>query len=352
VGVVCVRLGRNCARAAIVFLTYLAIAESVHVRYPNAQAGVVVEAAILGTILAWVTWKVLVKLGDAIIDVRTSVLAVVLSCVACIGAGLLLVNAAHTAIATGEALGLGLIAAPFLGTGVFVATRAIGLVGYLKTRNLKKEAAREAILDIYLDTAEEMRIPDNRNDLSYRKRWLTNLEQAAKMIERDLPRAMTSDGVETDAWMAERAKGAAAGLRRVNRQIAVSGADTLDRVVSILNSQAVALACGDFASLKWAPPPPPEARRRRWWRSAFIALRTLLVMAVPLVAILALQSYLGLTGNALVWAKIIALGWAALYLLITIDPTVSDKIATARNLIGIVRETKLPRSAHDGEREG
>jgi hypothetical protein len=72
-------------------------------------------------------------------------------------------------------------------------------------------------------------------------------------------------------------------------------------------------------------------------------------MALPLVAILALQPYLRLTGNTLAWAKVIALGWAALYLLITLDPTVNDKIATARNLIGLVRETKLPHSAHDSE---
>jgi hypothetical protein len=216
----------------------------------------------------------------------------------------------------------------------------------MQFKKLRRQYPKEAALDVILDVINEMSLPENSNDLSMRKKWMQWLELIARHIEMDIPRSLSVSHDETDRWIHERAKGAAAGLRRVIRQVAVSGPNMLDRVIPVLRAEAIALACGDLASLSYAKPPTQEPQGKRWKRIAVTAGRTILVMAAPIAAVLVLQAFSAFTPNGLSWAKLISLAWALLYLLITIDPTLNDKITTARNIIDTVRETRPPRSAH------
>jgi hypothetical protein len=67
-------------------------------------------------------------------------------------------------------------------------------------------------------------------------------------------------------------------------------------------------------------------------------------MALPALAVVITGLVIPLTGGTYRSATLLSLGWAVLYLL-SIDPTLRDKIDTARGVLETVRGTSKPVSS-------
>jgi hypothetical protein len=173
-----------------------------------------------------------------------------------------------------------------------------------------------------------------------RRGMIFKLEYAAKRLERDLPRFFASGDDQTEEWLASRARGAATALRHLKRNIVVASNDTWDRLAVILRTEIGALAAGDLANIRWTSPPPRKENVKSFWRTPLVAARTVVVMAVPLIATLTLNPILDLAPKTFNIAKVVSVGWAILYFLLTIDPTLQKKIETARSIIGTVQESR------------
>ncbi len=234
--------------------------------------------------------------------------------------------------------------------GVFIAPVTM-IRWYLANRH-HRFLPREAVLYLLLRALAGMSVASRRNDLASRSEWLWFLERAATLTARRLPAVLYPFDNLTKAWAAERAGRAAAALRRLKRQVIAPDEGSWDRVTEALRDDAVALATGELARMRTAPPPSPAAVRRSRWHAVLGTLRTLLFMALPLAGVLAVQPLLHLDAPALRWAKVVGLAWAALYLLLTLDPTLREKLETARVLVGTAREAGRPTASGSSGRSG
>jgi len=343
------RLTRRCLYLPIVATAYFLSFIVVKTIHPQITSGDAALTAALSTVLAGVICVALKVLDNVTRTHRTSLITLSLSSLALAGCGILLVRqaAAHSAVL--GALGIALVEGPSIAGGMAGPLLTIRFVQYVTIRNLQNNRVREAILDSLLDILEEMTAPDTRNNLYIRRQWMQRIGLAANRVEKVLPQLFASGDEETDWWVSTRAKGAAAALRRANRNIATPGPDTFDQLIAFFRSEAAALASGEMAALRWVSPRPPEAIRKRWWRSALAVARAIVVMFVPLGVVLLAQPLLKFDTSFLEWAKVGSVGWAVLCLLISIDPTVKDKITMAGNLIGAFKQEKPAGATPDSE---
>lgn len=338
---------RRCTRVVIIGVTWLVLFEVAQLLRPRAATWAIAVASIASTALAWLVWRIFVNFANSI-SLRNSMVLGILGGAFCAGGGLLLAGEVAAPPAWPGIVGVALVAAPCMAGCMFVAINSVGFLFFAKLRTMRRRKPRAAILYYLLELLQGLEKSQARNDLDARSGWIWLLELAARRMETDLPAAFDVSDAETYVWVTARADGAAAALRRMKRHIAAPRADSWDRLVSALRGEVSALATGDLAALRWAPPVAPEARRKRTWQMVFLVVRTVVLMAVPILAILALQPILKLDSQIFAWAKAVTLGWAVLYLLITIDPTLNDKIETARNLIDATPE-KNPQRPKVGE---
>lgn len=97
------------------------------------------------------------------------------------------------------------------------------------------------------------------------------------------------------------------------------------------------LATGNLGSLAWREPPARLPRRVVFRRNAIIVFRTLLVAALPLAAVLAAQPIVHLNAGVFGWARIAFATWALLYLVISLDPAIREKIDTTSQVVSLLR---------------
>jgi hypothetical protein len=231
-------------------------------------------------------------------------------------------------------------------TIITAAALAISVVGAgyvtrmacdVRTNLFRRRRSRAAIIDHLLDLIGEMGSRTNRNDLLMRSRWVDLLEQIAKRVERDLPKRYGSLDPATAEWMSHRAAGAAHWVRRLQQQVMLPTEESWDRLAASLRFMAATVAAGDFAGLRWVSPSLLPRRRKRLTVVASV-LRTTTVMGLPALVVVVVGFLIPL-GGSYRSATLISLGWAVLYLLLSLDPALRDKIDTARGLLGTVRDT-------------
>ena len=218
-----------------------------------------------------------------------------------------------------------------------------GIIYSLQVRSLMRYRPRAAVLDRLLDLLSEVRHPDTRNDLTKREYWMWLLEAAAKRVERDLPRIVPCRDPWSTEWARERAAGAATALRMMKRHIAAPTPDGWERLAAGLRQDASALASGNLGLMRWSQPPSAADKRRRILRATLIATQRILVAAVPVVVVFALQSVLKLSGSDLVLARAGTIFWAVFYLIVTIDPSLVTKVQQAHDVFTEIRSISGPK---------
>lgn len=119
-----------------------------------------------------------------------------------------------------------------------------------KIAELAREYPREFALLNILDTLNGIADHDRRNSLRVRSRWVGNLRDAARSIERFLPRAFEeeSDPAITGEIITEIAD-AAAAVRMLACRIAMPVEGIWDQIISDLRHNAIAMFLGHFGSL-------------------------------------------------------------------------------------------------------
>jgi hypothetical protein len=206
-----------------------------------------------------------------------------------------------------------------------------------------RDRPRAAVLERLLDLLTQLERPDVHNDLARRDDWIWLLEAAARRTERDLPRTVPCRDPQTAEWVRERAAGAATALRMMKRHVAAPTPGGWDRLAAGLRHDASALASGNLGLMRWAQPPSAAAKRRTVLRTALAVTQRVLVAAVPVVVIFALQPVLKLSGSDLALARGGTIFWAVFYLMITIDPGLVNKVQQAHNVFTEIKSIGGPK---------
>lgn len=331
------KLVRRLFFPVIVLISWLVLFEVIRLVRPQVHIWAAALAAIEATAIALGVWLLLRIIERAVITFRSHPIIMSTCGVAFIGSGILIASQTVAPPGWPGVIGLALVAGPCMGISLSLTRNLVDFGQYSAIERLRRSAPREAILDTLLDVFQEIVSTDARNDFRMRGQWIRRLEFSARTMEKDLSAVFRSSDPVTDSWVRERAQGAAAALRRVNRQIAVSGPNTWDRIVSVLRSDIKALASGDLAGLHWVQPDASEPEPKRLRRRILITVRTIVVMLLPIAVVLVLQPILKFSSNVFAWARFGSLIWAILYFSLTVDPTLSDKIRTMRDLTAAVR---------------
>lgn len=268
----------------------------------------------------------------------------VLAAAALAAGGITLIAAVSAPPAWAGVAGLALVTA--VGITVFeaVSLYAPSVAGTFKIMTLARSRPRAAILDGLIDLISYIDRSDLRNDMSNRKYWMLLLEEAAKRLERDLPKTFPCRDLQTTAWVQERAAGAAAALRGMKRHIAVPAPGSWDRLAAGVRQDTAALVSGNLGLMRWTQPPSARARRRSLLRRALMATQRALVAAIPVVAVFALQPVLKLSGSNLVLARGVTIFWAVFYIVISIDPALVSKIQQARDVFTEIKSIGGPKA--------
>ena len=123
--------------------------------------------------------------------------------------------------------------------------------------------------------------------------------------------------------------------------------DGKGKLEALLAHEIRCLATGDLGALAWREPPPPPPRGATLRRQAISTVRAVVVAILPLAAVLATQPFLHASPGLFGWARITTGIWALLYVLISIDPAIRDKIGAARDLADLIHTAPGTRSQDD-----
>jgi tetratricopeptide (TPR) repeat protein len=290
------------------------------------------------TLIALLAWGLISAIGTA--SKRSQLIGRSIACALSVGGGFFLATALPSSSRLISALAYPLIIGGLGAAASMVSALAVEVTAGAKLNKIRESWPREAVIDYLLDVLKTLTSLEDKNDLSVRRGMIYKIEYAARRLERDLPKIFESSDSQTDEWLRTRAAGCAEALRHLKREIIVANAETWDRLAVLLRKEIGALATGDWAGLRWISPPPKAANVRSWWRIAIVVLRTVVVMAIPLIATFTLDPVLDLAPKTFGIAKIVSVAWAILYFLLTIDPTLQKKIETVRSVIGTIQESR------------
>jgi hypothetical protein len=201
-------------------------------------------------------------------------------------------------------------------------------------RKLNRENCLLVVLNTLLDVLDYLRPATGGRNISRRLYLAGGFEYAARCLTRDLLPSSTTGFLGARDWLIQRAEGWAEALRHMQRQMVASVPGDLTKLEEQLVHEIRCLATCDIGALAWCEPPPPVLRRR-----AITWARVILVAGLPLAAVLITQQFVHVPG-VFSWAAGI---WALLYVLLSIDPAIRDKIEAAHEIAGLLRTAPPPR---------
>jgi hypothetical protein len=236
----------------------------------------------------------------------------------------------------------GLIALPAALACVLVPAAIHDIFAIRRFNSVVRKYCQTWLLDTLLSILREMQSPARQLDLEQRMEWSQRLEWSAKRISRDLlPSPFLSDltSASTD-WLKKRAAGWAEALRHMQREIVTPVPGGQPKLEAKLRHEILCLATSDLGALAWRQPPPSPSRQTTLVRKTIEILRTVLVAALPLGAVLVSQAVLHFSTEVFRWATIATGVWALLYVVISLDPAIRDKIDTARSLVATIHDAR------------
>jgi hypothetical protein len=238
---------------------------------------------------------------------------------------------------------LGLVAVPAFLACALATALSFSVMWAILSRRLIREDCVLQVLAVLLELLDDLRAFPARYQLGPAIDHARYLEFAARRFDRDLLPASSVDGLGSGDWLTRRAAGWAEALRHVERQIVAPVPGSRAKVEAALVHEIRCLATGDLGALAWRQPPPRPSRRTVLRQHAVTAARTILVAALPLAAVLAAQPILHEAPGVFGWARIATATWALLYIVLSLDPAIRDKIDTASQVVGVLRN---PRSTN------
>lgn len=244
---------------------------------------------------------------------------------------------------------LGLIAVPALAVGVAAAGLLGGGLAWQNAKAAYHADCPAAVISILLRVLDGLDSPAMQADPASRLKLAVELEDAAELLYRHIVPREYFGYLSSRDWLTQQVTGWGEALRKIQRDILAPNPRGSHRLQATLRHEITCLATGNFGALMWRPSPPRPRRRVVLMHQAAAAIRVLVIAALPLTAVLASQPLLHLSSPVSGWARISAGIWALLYVVISLDPAIGDKIDTARNLAGILRDSE-PANRPDNRR--
>jgi hypothetical protein len=138
-------------------------------------------------------------------------------------------------------------------------------------------------------------------------------------------------------------------VRSLKRQVVLPSGESWERLTSSLRQMALKISDGDFSGLRWIEPVRVATERKRLKLMRDV-IRTITVMGLPALGVVIIGLIIPL-GGTYHSAALLSFGWAVLYLLLSIDPTLRGKMDTALDLLNTARGNNRSGSSPQGDSE-
>jgi hypothetical protein len=216
---------------------------------------------------------------------------------------------------------------------------ASSLVALRLRRSHRKAAILAPLLDL-LTSLEESQTSDRVPNL---KREVELIEQAASACRFYLRHAADTGDRRNDAWMTERADGAAAAMRELKKRLLSPSGKGLEPLCLRVRRDIVAVAHEHWRDLPWLDPAPIATDRRRLL--GLTILRNVVIGLTPLATLVALESTgtISLTGGVSGQVNLGVIAWALVTLLLTLDPELPQKLRIMKDALGTFRPDQSAR---------
>lgn len=204
-------------------------------------------------------------------------------------------------------------------------------------RTLYREDPLLPVLNPLLAVLYSLRFPQRYRGMREPIGSAALLERAAHNMTQYIVSRSSMGGLGSYDWLSRRAAGWAEAVRQMQRQVIAPVPGDWDKLDRRLVHEIRCLASGELGALAWTRPPPVPSRRIVIRRRAIATARAVIVAGLPLTALLTARQFLHMSPTLFNAACIVTGAWALLYVLLSIDPAVRDKIAVAKELADLVR---------------
>jgi hypothetical protein len=239
---------------------------------------------------------------------------------------------------------LGLVVIPAAVACLAIAWAPVAVLQVRWYRRMRRQDVLLLVIDRLLSVLHDLRSVRIHRGMDERLLNCRRLEYAARCLTRDLLPHSVASYLGAGEWLARRAAGWAAAIHHMQRQIVAPIPRGQSKLEAFLTHEIRCLVTGDLGALAWREPPPQPSRRTTLRQQAISVARVTVVAALPLIAVLAVQPFVHASSPLFNWARIATAIWALLYVLLSIDPTMRDKIGAARDLASLTQTAPRPAS--------
>jgi hypothetical protein len=227
--------------------------------------------------------------------------------------------------------------------GFLAYSAAVGVasLAILRIRNAQKRRINSLYPDAMLihglqNIAYLLRTrPTTWNELKFKCELMTELESIASCVQNNLPRRLKSGDALTDVWIRERSMQIAAAIRSLKQWIVTPKLDTYDGLCSRVTDTFLQAVDGNWDGLERIA--PPKLSQRQLYARVTGIVGGILLSALPLVGLYLLQkSQFKLQGTIADYVTLVAIAWAVVSLLSTLDPAFSAKLSAVKDIASSV----------------
>jgi hypothetical protein len=216
--------------------------------------------------------------------------------------------------------------------GTFIAPFVLALLGRSRER---KYASTIFIFGLAYTLSSLVERPHRIRDLDFKATLARDIESVAICLQDLIPRFIALPDPAGRSRLEEKCRSAAAALRALEVDIAVSGERALDNINRVIARYIIAAATGNYASLPDAPFP---SRTERKIKVLAQASRSLAIALIPLACLVGARCIgLGLSSTFNNWAIAVALIWSVITILSAIDPHYKSRIAEMKDVMSLLR---------------
>ena len=215
---------------------------------------------------------------------------------------------------------------------ILLSSMVLLRVSGLRVRALQRrqpEVGAIACLLEVIDRAGPIRFRDKDH-------MIACLARAASLIETAVPKSLRLPEPAQRLVYADRCRATAASLRSLMLWVALPGPTTRTDLIRVCQDTVYALMTGRLDELP-ALAGDPRTRRQRL-RTVLSVARTLVTGAIPVLVLIGVRQagvvVRGTLGDA---ATIFAIGWAVVVYLQLIDPLMTQRLSSMKDLIGTLR---------------
>ena len=223
-----------------------------------------------------------------------------------------------------------------------IATAGLFLVGglfFVVSRVITPLRIRHpdtVIIGILVDLLYELKLrPSRFSDIDFKRRVCGKIENAASYLQDALPQAAGISDTTLDQALREQLGASARHLQEVQMWVILANDKTFDEVCDVITHYIYAVALGQYNLLPVSNSIEPKSSKVR---RSIILIRTFIVALIPIGCIVAVR-YAGfsLSPQFTGWAVVVAITWAAITMVSTLDPLYKTRLTDVRDLISSIR---------------